>query len=198
MEVNVRTYGYRNVHLICLFCPIISDHEFHNNIINLFRFGAAGRSSDPRQSLSPQELVIATSIPQRGGGAFLNRHTLFSFHTCALGLIRKSYLGVPYPRPLSQISVAIYSCIVHSYSCIVHSFMTALGRNGQSYTLSPQFVLVCKFNVHDAQTKGTFAQFDSPGQSLVEAASPRHDYYKFRPKYISEFVELYFLAEVTS
>ena len=39
---------------------------------------------------------------------------------------------------------------------------------------------------HDAQTKGTFAKFDSPGQSLVETASPRHDYYKFRPKSISE------------
>ena len=52
--------------------------------------------------------------------------------------------------------------------------------------------------VHDAQTNGKFAQFDSPGQSLVETASSRHDYYKFRPKYISEFVELYFLAEVTS
>ena len=75
--------------------------------------------------------------------------------------------------------------------------MFALRRNGQSCTLSPQLVLVCKFNTHDAQTKGTFAKFDSPGQILVKTASPRHDYYKFRPKYISAFVELYFLAGVT-
>ena len=161
---------------ICPFCPIISSST---TIIIISRrvlqssakFGSTGAGDRDRRRF------------HKGGGAFLDRHTLFSFRACALGIIRKSYLGVPYPRPLSQISVAIYSCIVHSYSCIVHSyscivhsFMTALGRNGQSYTLSPQFVLVCKFNVHDAQTKlGTLAKFDSPGQSLVETASPRHD-----------------------
>ena len=60
-------------------------------------------------------------------------------------------------------------------------------------------MLVCKFNwyVHDVQAKGTFTKFNSPGQSLVETASPRHDYYKFRPKSISVVVELYFLAEFT-
>ena len=56
--------------------------------------------------------------------------------------------------------------------------MVALRRNGQSCTLSPQLVLVCKFNAHDAQTKGTLAKFDSPGQSLVKTASLQHDYYK--------------------
>ena len=44
------------------------------------------------------------------------------------------------------------------------TFMVALRRNGQSCTLWPQLVLVCKFNAHDAQTKGTFAKFDSPAE----------------------------------
>ena len=48
------------------------------------------------------------------------------------------------------------------------TFMVALRRNGQSCTLWPQLVLVCRFNAHDAQTKGALAKFDSPGQSLVE------------------------------
>ena len=133
------------------------------------------------------------SIP-KGGGAFLDRHTLFSFHTCALGLIRESYIYLAFHiQILAAIQFLSITCLL---SCWI-TFMVALRRNGQSCTLSPQLVLVCKFNAHDAQTKGTLAKFDSPGQSLVKTASLQHDYYKFRPKYISEVVELYFPAEFT-
>ena len=105
--------------------------------------------------------MIATSIPQRGGGAFLDRHKLpyvrSGHHQ------DKLYLGSmsKYKRQ----SVSVYNMFT---VMLVITFMVALCRNGQSCTLSPQLVLVCKFNAHDAQTKGTLAQFDSPGQSLVE------------------------------
>ena len=174
---------------ICPFCPII--------IIS-------SRTTNHNFASARQVLRSSAKLGSTGAGDRDRRR----FHKGGGGVPRSAYfVQLPYVRsghhqeklPWSSISKYIggdqFLVITCLLSCWI-TFIVALCRNGQSCTLSPQLVLVCKFNAHDAQTKGTLAKFDSPGQSLVKTAPPRHDYYKFRPKSISELVELYLSGRI--